>query len=136
MSKVISFRLGDERLERLQRTARAMNRTPGEAAAIRVEEGMRLREFPGLEFRDTAIGRQAYVRGTRLPVWQVALIARDYDENSTQTASHLGLTNDQVALAFAYISLYRGEIDAAIADNEAAADRLALTLPVKHVITI
>jgi hypothetical protein len=65
---VISVRLDRERLERLRRTARAMNRTPGEAAAVLVEEGIRLREYPGIEFRDTALGRQAYLRGTRLAV--------------------------------------------------------------------
>jgi hypothetical protein len=73
MSRVISCRLGEDRLQRLPRAARAMNRSPGEAAAAMVEEGLRLREFPGLEFRDTAVGRQAYLRGTRLAVWQGAL---------------------------------------------------------------
>lgn len=136
MSKVIKFRLGDERLERLHRVARAMNRAPGEAAATLVEEGLRLREFPGIEFRDTAIGRQAYIRGTRLPIWQIALIAADYDDDVSAIAAHLSLTNSEVALAVAYTRVYRNEIDAAIADNEAAADRLALTLPSEHVATI
>ena len=135
MSTVISFRLGGERLERLRRAARGMNRTPGEAAAALVEEGLRLREFPGLEFRDTAIGRQAYLRGTRLAVWQVALVARDYGD-SAATAEHLSITPEEAALALAYARTYRAEIEAAIADNAAAGERLAATLPPDRVVDV
>lgn len=133
MSKVISFRLAEERLERLQRAARSMNRTPGEAAAAFVEEGLRLCEFPGIEFRDTALGRQAYLRGTRLAVWQIALIARDYAGHVREVAEHLGVTSADVALALAYARTYANEVDAAIADNEAAGDRLAALLPPERV---
>jgi hypothetical protein len=135
-SKVISFRLGGERLERLQRVARAMNRTPGEAAAAIVEEGLRLREFPGIEFRDTGIGRQAYLRGTRLAVWHLHLIARDFGGDVAAVAEHLGIRPDEVARALVYACAYLTEIEAAIADNEAAAERLAAGLPPGNVVTV
>lgn len=125
MSVVISFRLAGERLERLRRTARAMNRSASEAAALLVEEGLRLREFPGIEIRDTPIGRQAFLRGTRLGIWQIVLTARDCDRDAQAVAAHLGVTPHEVALALAYERAYRDEVDAAIADIRAANERLA-----------
>jgi hypothetical protein len=135
-STVISFRLGGDDLERLRRAARATNRTPGELAATLVEEGLRLREYPGIEFRDTAIGRQPYLRGTRLALWQVALAARDLGEGGHVLADHVGLDAAAIAIALAYIRAYRSDIDAAIADNEAAGERLARVLPPEQVIGI
>ena len=70
-----------------------------------------MRDFPGITFRDTGIGRQAYLRGTRLAVWMVALVARAYTDG------------------------YPDEI-AAIADNEAASDRLAALLPPDQVVEV
>jgi uncharacterized protein (DUF433 family) len=135
-SAVISFRLAGERLERLRRAARATNRTPGGLAAALVEEGLRLREYPGIEFRDTAIGRQAYLRGTRLALWQVALARRDVGADVAALAAHFGIDAPIIAVALAYIDAYRPDIEAAIADNEAAGQRLARRLPPDQVVDI
>ena len=125
MSAAISFRFDGERLERLRRVARAMNRTASEAAVLLVEEGLRLREFPGVEFRDTPIGRQAFLRGTRLGIWQIVTVADEHGREAAATAEHLGIAPHEVALALAYTDAYRDEIDAAIADIRAANERLA-----------
>ena len=95
-----------------------------------------MRDFAGIEFRDTGIGRQAYLRGTRLAVWMVALVARDFGDDGAAVAAHLGLTAAEVALARAYAGAYPDEIAAAIADNEAASDRLAALLPPDQVIEV
>lgn len=136
MSKVISFRVSGERLERLNRAARAMNRTPGEAAAALVEEGLRQREFPRIEFRDTGIGRQAFVRGTRLAVWHVARAAQAFDGNIASVAEHFCISPEDAAVALAYAREYKSEIEAAIADNDAAEARLVALLPPEHVVTV
>jgi hypothetical protein len=111
-----------------------MNRTPGEMAATLVEEGLRLREFPGLEFRSSALGRQAYLSGTRLAVWQVALVARDLGWEPAALARHLDIAPEAAALAHAYVQAHPSEIADAMADNEAAAARLAARLPPDRVV--
>ena len=69
MSKVVSMRLKDEQVDRLERAARRLGRSPSEAAALLLEEALRQRDFALIEFRDSPVGRQAYVHGTRLAVW-------------------------------------------------------------------
>ena len=91
MSKVVGIRLAERRFADLQRAARAAGRTPGELAGRLVEEGMRQREFPGLEFRDTPIGRQAFLAGTRVGVWHVALVAPEYGGDAAEIAARAAM---------------------------------------------
>ncbi len=129
MSKVISLRLQDDQVTRLQRTARALGRTLSEAASLLIEEGLRQREFAFVEFRDSPVGRQAYLQGTRLAVWHVVMIARSYGGDVDRTAEHLGIPARQVAAALQYAAVYPSEIESAIEDNEAAAERLPHLIP-------
>src|ERR687887_152608 len=91
VSKVISLRLKDDQVQRLERAARRLGRSPSEAAALLLEESLRQREFAFIEFRDSPVGRQAYLQGTRLTVWQVVSLARTYGGDVAQTAAHLDL---------------------------------------------
>jgi uncharacterized protein (DUF433 family) len=132
MAAVVGIRLAPERLERLQRAARALNQSVGEMAGLLVEEGLRLREFPGLEFRDTPIGRQAFLAGTRLGVWQVAAALPDYGGQTALLAEGLGLTTTEAAAALAYAQAYPVEVEAAIADSLALNRRIeALVAPLR-----
>jgi uncharacterized protein (DUF433 family) len=128
---VLSFRVNEDALERLRRLARSIGHSPGEAAARLVEEGLRLREFPGIEFRDTPVGRQAYLRGTRLGVWQVVEVADAYaasaerlDATCDAAAEHLDIAPALVSLALAYASIHADEVRAAAADLRATNERL------------
>ena len=134
MSTVVSFRLDEIEVERLRRAARAMGRSPGEVAAVLVDEGLRLREFPGIEFRDTPVGRQAFLRGTRLGVWQVAELVEAYATTEATTgatiaaaAEHLGIAHALVGLTTAYARAFPAEIAAATADARALNERLLAT---------
>ncbi len=129
MSKVISLRLKDRPMESLQRVARRMGRTPTEAAATLLDEILRQSEFAFIEFRDSPAGRQAYLQGTRLKVWQIASIARDYDGDVAQTAAHLALPAMQVAAALNYAKAFPDEIEAAIRDNECSETDLERLIP-------
>jgi uncharacterized protein (DUF433 family) len=129
MSKVVSMRFKDDQYARLQRAARSLDRTPSETAALFVEEALREREFAFIEFRETVVGRQAYIDGSRLPVWQVVWIARDYDGDIAKTAEHLGLPPIQIKAALNYAADFREEIDAAIADNDVSYEELRRRLP-------
>jgi len=118
VSKVISIRFQDGQVERLGRLARRIGRTPSEASALLVEEALRRSEFGLIDFHDSPAGRQAYVQGSSLAVWEVVLVARGYDMNAEDTASHLQWPTSKVIAALQYTSAYPHEIDSAIADNE------------------
>ncbi|MSQ14705.1 MAG: transcriptional regulator [Dehalococcoidia bacterium] len=136
MSKVVSLRLSDDQIERLQRAGRRLGRSPSEAAALLLEEALRQREYAFIEFRDSAAGRQAYLQGTRLAVWQIVSLARDYAGDVGNTAAHLELPLSQVAAALQYAAGYPNEIDAAIADNAWAAAHLVQLIPNLQVIEV
>src|SRR5438445_536544 len=91
----------------------------GDLGGVQVrEEGMRQAEFPFIQFRDSGAGRAACVMGTRLLVWHVAVIARDYGGDAARVATHLDIPEAQVKSALAYAGAYRDEVDQAIADDE------------------
>ena len=54
-------------------------RTPSDAGARLVKEGLRRSEFASTDFRDSAAGRQAYVQGTSLAVWEAMPLVRSYN---------------------------------------------------------
>ena len=82
-----------------------------------------------MELRDSAVGRQAYLVGRRLAVWQVVALTRDFGGDAERTAAHLELPKVFVAAALAYARAYPEEVEAAIADSHAAAAHLTERSP-------
>lgn len=119
MSKVISMRLRDEQVERLRRLARRLGRTPGETSALLLEESLRQSEFGQIEFRPSPVGRQAYLRGSTLAVWEVLRVARGFALDIQRTAAHLQWPRYRVQAALNYAAAFPDEVEDAIADNEA-----------------
>ncbi len=117
MSQVISMRLRPEQIERLHRLARRLGRTPSETGAMLVEESLRQAEFGQIEFRPSPVGRQAYVRGSTLAVWEVVQVARAFQLDALRAAAHLGWPRYRVQAALNYAAAFPDEIDVAIADN-------------------
>jgi uncharacterized protein (DUF433 family) len=136
VSSVVSLRLKDEQIVRLRRAARRLGRSPSAAAAILLDESLRQSEFPFIEFRDSPVGRQAYLQGTRLAVWHVAALARELGGSASRTATYLEIPEAQVAAVLAYASAYRDEIEAAIADNEWAAQHALPLTPGFEVVAV
>jgi len=118
-SVVISSRLAPEQGRRLARKAKQMGRSPSEASALLIEEGLRRDEFAFLDFRDSPVGRQAYLQGSTLAVWEVVWIARGYHENIEKTAAHLRIPPLKIRAALNYAKAFHDEIDDAIAEHEA-----------------
>ncbi len=118
MSHVLSLRLKDEQMERLERHARRLDRTPREAATRLIEEALRMGEFAFIEFRNSPGGRQAYIMGSSLAVWEVVAVAQAYQFDPVATAEHLGWPVVKVRAALQYTEAFQAEIDAAIADND------------------
>jgi uncharacterized protein (DUF433 family) len=129
VSRVVSLRLRDEQFERLRRAARQLSRTPSETAALLLEESLREREFAFIEFRDTRAGREAFLKGTRLKVWQVAMVARGYEDDLARVAELLGKPVVQIQAALTYAAAYPDEIAAALADNDISETELRRLIP-------
>jgi uncharacterized protein (DUF433 family) len=136
LTKVVSLRLRDDQLERLQRAARRLARTASETAALLLEEALRQRDFAFIEFRDSPVGRQAYLKGTRLAVWQVLSLARTQAGDVGRTAAYLEVPPIQVAAALRYAEAYPHEIEAAIADHVRAPTELTRLIPGLRVVEV
>ena len=131
MSKVISMRFGDGQVERIDRMARQLGKTPSETGALLVEEALRENEFGHIEFRDSPVGRQAYVTGSRLAVWQVVSIVRSYGMDIEKAAHHLAWPRFRIEAALNYFGAHPEAIEAAIAEN-AACDFESLKRALPH----
>src|SRR5436190_20733585 len=95
----------------LERSATQLGYKPAHLGARLVEEGVRRRQFPQIDLRDTTAGRVAYLKGTRLTICWVLQemqkagsaekVARDYDVS----VSHINA-------ALAYAAAFPAEIEA------------------------
>lgn len=119
MSKVLSTRLSEETEGRLARLARRLGKTVSETGALLIEESLREAEFAYVEFRNSPVGRQAYMKNSNLAVWQVIMLSDLYDRDVDATAAHLHKPNEWVKAAFNYAEAYAEEISLAIADDRA-----------------
>lgn len=116
---VISMRLPLKSGKRLKRLATRHGWTPSDASARLVEEGLRRADFAFVDFRDSAAGRQACIQGSSLAVWEVMLVARDYQNDTAKVAKHLHWPESKVKAAFNYAKAFPDEISEALADNDA-----------------
>ena len=119
MSKVVSTRLSEETETRLQRLARRLGKTPSETGAMLIEESLRENEFAYIEFRNSPVGRQAYMKSSNLAVWQVMMLAEQYQHDVKKVATHLQKSIEWVKAAFNYAEAYPEEISLAIEDDRA-----------------
>jgi len=124
-SVVISMRLPAESGTRLKRMANRHGWTPSDASARLVEEGLRRSEFAFIDFRDSPVGRQAYVQGSTLAVWEVMWLVHSYQESLTAVAKHLQWPEAKVQAAINYAEAFPEEVEQALSEN-AATDFTAL----------
>jgi uncharacterized protein (DUF433 family) len=66
-------------------------------------------EFPGIGFRDSIAGREAYVLGHRVAVWEVVDVHREA-KTVARTADHYGWPESLVKCALAYARAFPAEI--------------------------
>jgi len=117
---VLSMRLPVESGKRLKRIASRHGWTPSDASARLVEEGLRRSEFAFLDFRDSHAGRQAYLQGSTLAIWEVLFLLRSYKGNIPAVAKHLRWPDVKVRAAVNYAEAFPGEINDSIAENDLA----------------
>lgn len=119
---LIDLQLPDEQAARLDRFASSVRKSRGEATAQLIEEALRHEEFPSVEFRDSVVGRQPYVVGSSLAVWEVSMVAETYVLDSGKTAKHLGWPPQRAEGVLAYIRAYSAEVLPLVAENDAVSE--------------
>ena len=119
-SMVLSMRLPVDSGKRLKRMANRHGWTPSDTSARLVEEGLRRSEFAFIDFRDSPAGRQAYIQGTTLAVWELILLVRSYKGAVSAVAKHLRWPEARVQAAVHYAEAFRDEIEEALSENRAA----------------
>lgn len=117
-SIVLSMRLPVESGRRLKRIANRHGWTASDASARLVEEGLRRSEFAFLDFRDSTAGRQAYIQGSTLAVWEVLLLLRSYKGNIGGVAKHLKWPETKVRAALSYAEAFPEEVNEALEEND------------------
>lgn len=118
-SVVVSMRLPAASGNRLKRMANRHGWTPSDASAHLVEEGLRRSEFAFMDFRDSAAGRQAYIQGSTLAVWEVMLLVRSLRADVSKVARHLKWPEGKVQAAINYAKAFPEEIERALSENAA-----------------
>jgi uncharacterized protein (DUF433 family) len=137
MSETMSVRLSDEMASRLDRFARRLGNgmTRTRASVLLLDEALREEEFAGIEFRSTFSGRQPFVKGVGMAVWEVILVARDFDLDADRTSGYLHCPTESVKAALNYYEAFREEVDQALDDNDMGEERLKRMFPSLRVIS-
>jgi uncharacterized protein (DUF433 family) len=101
------------RYERLvTKQARAARTSKSDLVARYVIEKSLETEFPGISFRDSLSGREAYLTGHRVAVWEV-LAVHEETKSIEKTASHFRWPRVLVKRALAYAKAFPEEIHTA-----------------------
>ena len=89
--------------------ARAAKTSKSDLVARYVMEKSLESEFPGISFRDSLSGREAYLTGHRVAVWEVADAHTEF-QSVAETAEHFHWPAVLVKRALAYASEFPEEI--------------------------
>lgn len=97
--------------------ARRLRRSASEVGAKLVGESLRRADFAFIAFRTSGAGRQAYIHGTRLAVWQAIAVPRSFEGDVPKAAAHLQWPEATMHAAVAYAKALPDEIEEALQDN-------------------
>ena len=116
----MTLRLPLEVRRGVERLAARLGHKPAQIGARLIEEGLRRRDFPQIDLRETAAGRVAYLSGTRLAVYWVVQRIRG-GMGPEQFAREHGVPVARVRAALAYAEAFAQEIQRDIEEEEANA---------------
>ena len=117
MTYVVSGRFQPNQVERLRKYGRRYGHTPSQLVVYFTEEALRKAEFSGIEFRDSSIGRIPYLTGTGLAIWEVVMIAKDYNMDAHKVAEYTQNPIEWIKEALAYYKKYPDNIDELVEEN-------------------
>jgi hypothetical protein len=121
-----SARWAGEVIDRLQRRSEVEGTSKSRLAERYVDEGIRMDEHPGIEFRDGPTGRRAALaRGP--DIWELISTLRQFEARGEEaaisaTAELINLDESQVRTGVRYYAAFPEEVDDRIARNVAGAD--------------
>jgi uncharacterized protein (DUF433 family) len=108
-SSIMTLRIPTEVRRGVERLAAQFGHKPAQIGARLIEEGLRRRDFPQIDLRETSSGRVAYIMGTRLAVyWVIQQIRQGVDAEAFAAQHELPL--DRVNAALAYAKSFPDEI--------------------------
>lgn len=93
----------------LSRQAKRRHLEVSTLSSLYLKEKALEEEYPGIGFRDSASGREAYLLGHRVAVWEVLAVYREA-KTIAKTAAHFRWTPALVRCALAYAKAYPSEI--------------------------
>ena len=127
MARPTSFRLSPDVLSRLEEEAATAGMTVSALVSEQLDEGLRVRRFPAVVFRDGPAGRRAGLVGGP-DVWEVIRDVRAAagrgEAKIRRVAADAGLTLSQVRLAVDYYAAFPAQVDARLAAEERAGVQL------------
>ena len=106
----------------IRQVSASRGRTPSDLLAEYAEEIARMHRFCHIEFRDTPLGRMAYVAGTRSAVWLVCDLVRQNRGDVHRTARLHQWPETWVRAALNYAKAYAHEIEPLIERAHAMTD--------------
>lgn len=122
-----SFRLPEELLKRIDEEASERNTSVTALVSTLLDEGLKIRRFPGIVYRDGPSGRRAGVSGGP-DVWEIVAAVKDASGRGEQKVRRVSdefrLPLSQIRLALDFYATYPEEIDTRIVANERAAVRM------------
>jgi hypothetical protein len=123
----LSVRLKPETLSRLETDARERGESKSRLAERLIEEGLRMKQHPGIVFRDGPADRRAALADGP-DVWEIISAIRDVDPDDERALEEAiawtSLNQYQVRTALRYYAAYPAEVDEQIRRNDEVIDRL------------
>ena len=108
---VQSCRLEQEDAALLSRQAKRRHLEVSTLSSLYLREKALEEEFPGIGFRDAIGGREPYLLGHRVAVWEVLDVYREA-KSIVRTADHFGWPDYLVKCALAYARTFPTEVAA------------------------
>jgi hypothetical protein len=113
-TRKFSARWANDLLERLRLRSESEGISSSRLAERYVDEGLRMDEHPGIEFRDGPAGRRASLK-RGLDVWELVMVFKDYERHggdaTPAVAEHLNLSVSQVEAGLRYYAAFPEAVD-------------------------
>jgi uncharacterized protein (DUF433 family) len=106
---VQSCRIEPEHAALLARQAKRRHLEVSTLSSLYLKEKALEEEYPGIGFRDSVGGREAYVQGHRVAVWEVADVYWE-TQSVARTADHFRWPQSLVRCALAYAKKFASEL--------------------------
>ena len=126
MSRPTSLRLPEEVRARLDDESRRIASAPSSLAVVLIDEGLKMRRFAGIVFRDGPTGRRAGLADGP-DVWEIVRDLKRHGaggDRISAVAEETGLAPELIDLAADYYATFPAEIDDRIAADVRAAEEL------------